>query len=93
MDIVQHLYDHAGNVRPLLPQNAHKAAAKILRQERAFDKIAELLSDAVQCDCEHGVRSLNERATANYLKEYPATLDALGKIQKIVERETLEGDA
>jgi hypothetical protein len=47
----------------------------------ALEDILEMLDEAVQADCEHGVRSLNERAAQKYLMEYPATLAAIGNIR------------
>jgi 5'-3' exonuclease len=35
-------------------------------------------------DCEHGVRSVNEKAAENYLKEYPHTLDAILDSRKMI---------
>ena len=48
-----------------------------------YDQILDHLSDAVQSDCENGVRVLNEIATKNYLKEYPETRAAFHAIGKI----------
>jgi hypothetical protein len=48
-----------------------------------YDQILDHLSDAVQSDCENGVRVLNEIAAKNYLKEYPETRAAFHAIGKI----------
>lgn len=55
-----------------------------------YDQILGHLSDAVQSDCENGVRVLNEIAAKNYLKEYPETRAAFHAIGKIA-RAALEG--
>ena len=48
-------------------------------------QIGDLFSEALQSDCENGVRSLNEKAYANYLKEYPATLVAIQNMNDIID--------
>ena len=48
-------------------------------------KISDLFGDAVQSDCENGVRSLNERAAAKYLAEFPDTLDAICQTQDLID--------
>lgn len=63
---------------------------RIRELEAAFRGVDDDFSDAVQADCENGVRWLNERAASYYLKEYPATAAA---IQSAIEtaRAALEG--
>lgn len=55
-------------------------AAKLEGIEAALDWVRDLLSDAAQSDCEHGVRWLNEAAAAEYMIYYPNTAEALSKI-------------
>lgn len=50
---------------------------------KGYDEILDHLSDAVQSDCENGVRALNEIAAKNYLKEYPETRAAFHAIGEI----------
>lgn len=45
--------------------------------EAAADWFADRFSDAVQADCESGVKWLNERAAKAYLKDAPDTLAAI----------------
>ena len=45
--------------------------------EAAADWFADRFSDAVQADCENGVKWLNERAAKAYLKDAPDTLAAI----------------
>jgi len=45
--------------------------------EAAAEWFADRFSEAVQADCENGVRWLNERAAAAYLKDAPDTLAAI----------------
>lgn len=54
--------------------------------EELAEQISALLSDAVQADCENGVRWLNECAASNYLKEYPETLSALRQIGALCDK-------
>jgi hypothetical protein len=53
----------------------------------ALEDIWDLLDEALQADCEHGVRSLNEMAARNYLIEYPGTLSAIEAIHTIIRAE------
>jgi hypothetical protein len=54
---------------------------RLAELEGALEWIADQFSDAVQADCENGVRCLNERAASNYLKDAPATLAAIHCVQ------------
>ena len=45
--------------------------------EAAAEWFSDRFSEAVQADCENGVRWLNERAAAAYLKDAPDTLAAI----------------
>lgn len=58
----------------------------------ALEDIRDMLDEAVQADCEHGVRSLNEMAARNYLIEYPGTLSAIEEIRKIIRAELEFGE-
>lgn len=60
------------------------ADARVKALEAALQQISDLFGDAVQADCENGVRWLNERAAANYLKDAPETLAAIRKTQDII---------
>jgi hypothetical protein len=62
-----------------------EAAEEIERLQKKLLQIDILFSDAVQSDCENGVRSLNEKAYTNYLKEYPATLLAIQNMHDIID--------
>ena len=73
-------------------KHAHPPAAptdalveKVAELEGALQSISDLIGDAAQDDCENGVRWLNERAAAAYLKDFPATLTALRKAQEIID--------
>jgi hypothetical protein len=61
-----------------------EAADEIKRLREALDRIADLFSLAVQDDCENGIKWLNERAAAKYLKEYPETRKALHETHVII---------
>ena len=76
----------------LVPADAVKEAeARGFAQGVAYvERISDLIGEAVQADCENGVRWLNERAAAAYMKEYPATLAALRTIQDEVVPEALD---
>ena len=64
---------------------------KLRRAIAARDRYwSEQFGDAVQADCEHGVRSLNEMAAAQYLAEAPMTRQVINAIHKA--RETAEDD-
>lgn len=64
-----------------------------LELKSVLNKIDEILTEAAQVDCEHGVCSLNAQATKEYLQDYPATLEAHDKIYKILSTYLDEGDA
>ena len=64
--------------------NAEYWKARADKAEALLETISDLLSDAVQSDCENGVKSLNERAAANYLKDAPDTLAAIRKTQEMI---------
>ena len=51
--------------------------ARVQDLEAWMQQIDDLFSDAAQSDCENGVRSLNEKAAAEYLAQYPATGQAI----------------
>lgn len=53
--------------------------------EKLLERIRDEIADAVQADTENGVRWLNEIAAKNYLKEYPATRQALHNIAKWID--------
>ena len=67
-------------------------AERIKELEAALEKVSDLLSDAVQADCENGVRSLNEAAAANYLKDFRHTREALTGIQAVCRSMLKEPD-
>lgn len=78
-DIVEKLRNAETSVR--LPNGSidlvnHVAADEIERLREALREVEDLLIDAMQSDCEHGVRSLNEQAAAEYLVDFPATRNA-----------------
>lgn len=60
-----------------------RQAAMVEGAWAALEEVWGILSDAVQGDCENGVKWLNERAASSYLKEYPDTLAALREIQDL----------
>lgn len=62
---------------------AAASAGRIKALEAALDQICDLLSDAMQADCENGVQSLNEAAAANYLNDFPHTKKALDAVQAV----------
>jgi hypothetical protein len=70
--------------RILLWEELKDAADEIKRLREALDQIADLFSLAVQDDCENGVKWLNERAAADYLKEYPETRKAIHETHVII---------
>lgn len=43
-----------------------------------LDEIQEKFDIALQVDLEHGVKWMNEEASAKFAKEYPTVLNALG---------------
>jgi hypothetical protein len=47
--------------------------------------ISDELASACQADCENGVKWLNERAAAAYLKDAPATLEAIKAVQDRID--------
>lgn len=57
-----------------------------------LDWISGRFSDAVQADCENGVKWLNERAAANYLKDAPDTLAAIRETQDRIDAFLAKGD-
>ena len=78
----------SGMVSPV----AEKAADEIERLRAALQEIIYLFLDAVQSDCENGVRSLNEKAYEKYLSDYPATLAAIHSMNGIIDA-ALAGEA
>lgn len=52
--------------------------------EEALREISDLFGDAVQADCENGVKWLNERAAEAYLADFPATLAAIERTHEII---------
>ena len=70
---------------PNVVQPISEAADEINRLRAALQEISYLFLDAVQSDCENGVRSLNEKAYAKYLSDYPATLAAIHSMNGIID--------
>ena len=93
VDLTRHNEDWLEYLKPkVTPLYTHPPAAptdalveKVARLEEALQSISDLIGDAAQDDCENGVRWLNERAAAAYLKDFPATLTALRKAQEIID--------
>lgn len=65
------------NAAPALIADNERLEERVRVLSEALQAIDDEFSDAVQSDCENGVRSLNERAASRYLKEYPATAGAI----------------
>ena len=78
--------------RPAPDMLCYAAADEIERLRAALQEIIYLFLDAVQSDCENGVRSLNEKAYAKYLSDYPATLAAIHSMNGIIDA-ALAGEA
>ena len=68
------------------------SAERIKALEEALERIDDLFADAVQFDCENGVRSLNEAATARYLADAPATKAAIHESLEIIRAQLKEAD-
>jgi len=75
-DIVRHAADV---LRPYMTSKKSTAYTQGWNEaiEAAADWFADRFSDAVQADCESGVKWLNERAAKAYLKDAPDTLAAI----------------
>ena len=65
-------------------KDAFEAADEIERLRAVLNQIDDELINAWQDDCENGVRSLNERAAANYLHDYRHTKAAITKVIELV---------
>ena len=57
--------------------------ARVAELEAALEEVSDLLSDAMQADCENGVRVLNEAAAKAYLSGYPSTRWAVPRIMAV----------
>lgn len=58
--------------------------AEIRHLRTILRSIDELFGEAVQDDCENGVKWLNERASSKYLAEYPHTRAAISFSHKAI---------
>jgi hypothetical protein len=90
-DIIDRLRNHVtySYVPSVVRACMDDAAKEIERLRAGVDRISDLFGDAVQADCENGVRCLNERAAKRYLAEFPATLAAIREAQDIADQLTL----
>jgi len=68
------------------------SAERIKALEEALERIDGLFGDAVQFDCENGVRSLNEAASARYLADAPETKAAIHESLEIIRALLKEAD-
>jgi hypothetical protein len=68
------------------------SAERIKALEEALERIDDLFADAVQFDCENGVRSLNEAASARYLADAPETKAAIHESLEIIRALLKEAD-
>ena len=59
--------------------------ASIAPYVEALEWIRDQIAFACQGDCENGVRWLNEKASANYLKDAPAMKEAIAAIQTKID--------
>jgi hypothetical protein len=59
--------------------------AKLAKAMETLEQITTIICSAVQGDNEHGVRSLNEIAAKNYLKDFPLTLAAITEVQDVID--------
>lgn len=71
--------------------SALNAADEVKRLREALNWISDRFSEAVQVDCENGVRSLNERAAKKYLADFPDTLAAIRETQERIDAELNQG--
>ena len=61
-------------------------AARVAGMQERDVHWAEMFDEAVQGDCENGVRSLNEIAARNYLKEAPLTREVINAIRAAADK-------
>lgn len=54
---------------------------------KTISDLQELLSDALQSDLEHGVKSLNERASREFKLHYPELNAAIKEIMSFEEED------
>jgi len=79
----------AMNARQLIPLDDIDLtirAARVAGMQERDVHWAEMFDDAVQGDCENGVRSLNEIAAKNYLKEAPLTREVINAIRAAADK-------
>lgn len=71
----------------------HAAQARLEGVKMGLEAVSELLDDAAQSDCEHGVRWLNEKAASSYLHEYRHTAQAVQAIRALDSKAIVKGEA
>jgi hypothetical protein len=52
-----------------------------------LERVQDLLSDALQSDLENGVKWLNEMASEEFAKKYPALVEAINTIMRMGDAE------
>ena len=85
MDALQDRLDTANKARADANFRANENQFKLAKAVETLEQITTIICSAVQGDNEHGVRSLNEIAAKNYLKDFPLTLAAITEVQDVID--------
>lgn len=56
-----------------------------MTNKATLDEIQDRVAIAVQVDMEHGVKWMNEEASAKFAKEYPTIIEVMGWISDLDE--------